>query len=183
MFNIGWEPFNGMAHRPWLMFIGLILSIIAWAVMLGLCIISGYNITQENETMLVETSFTTYTAENRELHLSSTDGKRYIILCYKHYNGLFDNPSFLCNGDSYTVWVSNGGYICAMKDAKGQQLITFESEREAYRNSQKLGVVLMAAILFLTVTSFVLALVVSRNSEWYPRWLVHLLFAKASDFL
>ena len=31
MFNIDWEPFNGMAHRPWLMFLGLIFCIIAWA--------------------------------------------------------------------------------------------------------------------------------------------------------
>ena len=44
MFNIDWEPFNGMAHRPWLMFFGLILCIIAWVAVLFLCVLAGYNI-------------------------------------------------------------------------------------------------------------------------------------------
>ena len=48
MFNIDWEPFNGMAHRPWLMFFGLILCIIAWVAVLFLCVFAGYNISSEN---------------------------------------------------------------------------------------------------------------------------------------
>ena len=70
MFNIDWEPFNGMAHRPWLMFLGLIFCIIAWAAGLFLCIFSGYNVTSENETTLVETSFVAYETSKDELHLS-----------------------------------------------------------------------------------------------------------------
>ena len=182
MFNMDWEPFNGMAHRPWLMFWGLILCIIAWSAGIVLCIAAGYNITSEAETTLVETSFTTYTAEKSELHLSATDGKTYTIHYYKHYNGIFHDPSFLCNGDSYALQVSDGGHIKAMNNSEKQQIITFESEREAYRNSQKIAVVLMAIILFLTIAFFTLALVVSKNSERFPLWLVKLLFANAFDF-
>lgn len=182
MFKADWAPFNGMAHRPWLMFWGLILCIAAWAAGLGLCIAAGYNTASETEATLVETSFTTYTAAKGELHLSAADGKTYTISYYKHYNGIFHNPSFLCSGDSYTIWVSDGGYMKAMNDSAGQQIITFESEREAYRNSQKPAVVLMTIVLFLTIAFFVLALVVSKNPEWYPRWLVKFLFANASDF-
>ncbi len=182
MFNIDWKPFNGMAHRPWLMFFGLILSIIAWATMLLLCIYVGYNITPENETTLVETSFIAYVTNKNELHLSANTGETYNIHSYNYYNGYFDNPASLCDGETYTIWVTEEGYIRAMNDSTGQHIITFESEREAYRNSQKIAVVLMAVILFLNITFFVLALVVSKNSEWYPVWLAKLLFANASDF-
>jgi len=182
MFNIDWEPFNGMAHRPWLMFFGLLLSIIAWTTMLFICIFVGYTITPENETTLVETSFTAYTANKNELHLSTTTGKTYTVYSYDYYDGYFDNPSLLCDGDTYTIWVTEMGHICAMNDSTGHHIITFESEREAYRDSQRIAVVLMGIILFLTTTFFVLALVVSKNSEWYPTWLVKLLFANVSDF-
>ncbi len=182
MFNMDWEPFNGMAHRPWLMFFGLIFSIIAWAAGLLLCIFAGHNITSENETTMVETSFAAYEISTNELHLSTPTGETYIVNSYNYYNGYFDNPASLCNADTYTIWVTEAGYICAMTNSTGNHIITFESEREAYRNSQKIAIVLMAIMLFLTVAFFVLALVVSKNSEWYPAWLVKLLFAEASDF-
>lgn len=69
-----------------------------------------------------------------------------------------------------------------MINSTGNHLITFESEREAYRNSQRVAVVLMAVMLLQTIAHFVLALVVSKNSEWYPTWLVKILFANASEF-
>ena len=182
MFNIDWEPFNGMAHRPWLMFLGLIFCIIGWAAGLFLCIFSGYNVTSENETTLVETSFVAYETSKYELHLSAPTGETYIINFYTYYNGNFDNPTFLCNGEAYCIRVSNAGYIYSMTNSTGNHLITFESEREAYRNSQRVAVVLMAVMLLLTIAHFVLALVVSKNSEWYPTWLVKILFANASEF-
>ena len=82
MFNIDWEPFNGMAHRPWLMFFGLIFCIITWAAGLFLCIFSGYNVTSENETTLVETSFVAYETSKDELHLSAPTGETYIKTSY-----------------------------------------------------------------------------------------------------
>ena len=182
MFNIDWEPFNGIAHRPWLMFFGLIFCIIAWAAGLFLCIFSGYNVTSENETTLVKTSFVAYETSKDELHLSAPTGEIYIINSYTYYNGNFDNPTFLCNGETYCIRVSNAGYIYSMTNSTGNHLITFESEREAYRNSQRVAVVLMAVMLLLTIAHFVLALVVSKNSEWYPTWLVKILFANASEF-
>ena len=182
MFNIDWEPFNGMAHRPWLMFFGLIFCIIAWAAGLFLCIFFGYNVTSENETTLVETSFVAYETSKDELHLYTPTGETYIINSNNYYNGCFDNPTFLCNGETYYIRVSNAGYIYSMTNSTGDHIITFESECEAYRNSQRIAVVLMAVILLLTITYFVLALVVSKNSEWYPIWLVKLLFANASEF-
>jgi uncharacterized membrane protein len=181
-FNIDWKPFNGMAHRPWLMFFGLIFCIIAWAAGLFLCIFAGYNVTSENETTLVKTSFVAYETSKDELRLSATTGETYIISSYNYYNGYFDNPTFLCNGETYCIRVTNAGYICSMINSKGNQIITFESEREAYRSSQRMAVVLMALILLLTIIYFVTALVVSKNSEWYPTWLVKLLFANASEF-
>ena len=182
MFNIDWEPFNGMAHRPWLMFFGLIFSIIAWVTGLLLCTFAGYNIISESETTMVETRFVTYKPSGNELHLSTPMGESFIINFYKYYNGRFDNPVSLCDGETYTIWVTKAGHICSMTNSSDNHIITFESEREAYRNSQRGAVVLMAVILFLTITYFVLALVVSKNAEWYPAWLVKLLFARVSDF-
>lgn len=182
MFNINWEPFNGMAHRPWLMFWGLIFCIIAWGAGLFLCIFAGYNSTSENETTLVETCFVACKTSKNELHLSAPTGETYIINSYNYYNGYFDNPAFLCDGETYTIWITNAGYIRSMTNSTGNHIITFESEREAYRNSQRVAVVLMAVILLLTIAYFVLALVVSKNSEWYPAWLAKMLFSNASDF-
>ena len=182
MFNIDWEPFNGIPHRPWLMFFGLIFSIIAWVAMLILCIFAGYNTTSENETTMIKTSFVAYETSRSELHLSTPTGKTYIVNSYNYYNGYFDNPVSFCDEETYTIWVTEAGYICAMTNSTGNHIITFESEREAYRNSQRVAIALMAVILLLTITYFVLALVVSKNSEWYPAWLVKLLFANASEF-
>ncbi len=184
MFNIEWEPFNGLTRRPWLMFFGLIFCIIVWAAALLLCIFSGYHITSENETTRVETSFAAYETNKNELQLSAPTGETYVIDFYNHYNGRFDDPAFLCDGDTYTVWITGAGNIRAMADSAGNHIITFESEREAYRNNQRIAVVLMAVILFLTVAYFVLALVVSESSAsvWCPEWLIKLLYKSWSDF-
>jgi len=182
MFNIDWEPFNGMAHRPWLTFFGLIFCIIAWMAGLFICIFSGYHFSSENKTTRIETSFVAYETSENELRLSTPTGETYIIHSYNHYNGSFDNPALLCNGDTYTIQVTDAGRICSMINSSGNHIITFTSAREAYRDSQRVAIVLMAAILLLTIAYFVLALVVSKNSEWYPVWLVKLLFANASDF-
>ena len=69
-----------------------------------------------------------------------------------------------------------------MTNSSDNHIITFESEREAYRNSQRLALVLMAVILLLTITYFALALVVSKNAERYPAWLIKFTFARVSDF-
>ena len=82
MFNIDWEPFNGMAHRPWLMFFGLIFSIIAWVTGLLLCTFAGYNIISESETTMVETSFVTYKPSGNELHLSTNITMVALIIQY-----------------------------------------------------------------------------------------------------
>ena len=112
MFNIDWEPFNGIAHRPWLMFFGLIFCIIAWAAGLFLCIFSGYNVTSENETTLVETSFVAYETSKDELHLSTPTGETYIINSYTYYNGNFDNPMLIALGEetSITNILASGNY-------------------------------------------------------------------------
>ena len=47
---------------------------------------------------------------------------------------------------------------------------------------KKILCILMTVVLLLTITYFVLALVVSKNSERYPPCLVKLLFANASNF-
>lgn len=183
MFNIDWEPFNGMAHRPWLMFIGLILTIIAWTAMLFMCIFSGNMITLESETTLIQTNFIAYSTSRNDLHLSSSTGKTYSIHSYAHYNGYFDDPSLLCDGEIYNIWVTKAGHICAMTNSSGEQLVSFEAEREAYRNSQRDAIVIMATMLILNIAYFSLALIVSKNPLRYPSWLVKLLFANASDFL
>lgn len=154
----------------------------AWAAGLFLCIFSGCSIASEDETTLVETSFAAYETRNHELRLFTPAGETYIIEFYDDYNGCFDNPAFLCDGNPYTVRVTSAGYICSLTNPAGEHIITVESQHEAYRNSQRAAVVLLAAMLLLTAAFFALALVVSNNPERYPAWLVKLLFARASDF-
>lgn len=182
IFNIDWEPFNGMAHRPWLMFFGHIICIFIWLAGLILLCISSYSPSPEANTTLLETQFSSCSVDGRELHLHTTDGETYKINVYQFYNGIFDDPAFLCNGDTYRIWITGHGYIDAMESTEGQPYITFESEREAYRRSNMGADVLLFIILLLNITFFVLALVVSRNPEWYPPWLVKILFANASEF-
>jgi len=178
VFNIDWEPFNGMARRPWLEFWGLILSIAAFATVFVLSIFAYCHTDSDVETRLVQTHFTACAEEKGGLHLSAADGKTYTIENHTYYNGRFDQPESLCSGERYTIWVDNDGNICAMKDPEDRNLITAHSYQEAKRNSQKQGIALGGILLLLTVAYFVLALVVSRNSEWYPAWLVKLLFAR-----
>ena len=171
-----------MAHRPWLMFFGQIICIIIWLTGLILLCISSYTPSSEANTTLLEAQFASYTVDGRELHLHTPDGETYKINVYQFYDGLFNDPAFLCSGNTYRIWITDHGYIDAMENTEGQQLITFESEREAYRRSNMGADVLLFIILLLNIAFFVLALVVSRNPEWYPTWLVKILFANASEF-
>ena len=148
-----------------------------------MCIFAGYKVTSEDETTIIETDFIGYTTSKNDLYLSTNAGETYTILFHNYYNGRFDNPASLCDGNSYTIWVTGRGIINAMSDSTGRQIITFESEREAYRNSQRMAVVSLSVALFLNISYFVLSLVVSKRSEWYPEWFVKLLFAHPSDFL
>lgn len=142
-----------MAHRPWLMFFGLIFCMTAWAAGLFLCIFSGCSIASEDETTLIETGFAAYETGNHELRLFTPAGETYIIDFYDDYNGCLDNPAFLCDGDPYTARVTGAGYIRSLTNPAGEYIITFESEREAYRHSQRAAVVLLAAMLLLTAAS------------------------------
>lgn len=171
-----------MAKRPWLMFFGLIFSILVWLAGLILLGISGYTPSSEENTTLVETIFSSYTVDEMELHLHTPSNEIYKINFYQYHGGIFDAPSILCIGDPYKLQVNDGGTIKAMQDVDGEQLITFESEREAYRSSQRLAYLLLPIILILNIVFLILALVVSRNPEWYPAWLVKILFANASEF-
>ena len=182
VFNKDWEPFNGMAHRPWLMFFGQIICITIWLAGIILLCISSYTPSSEANTTLLETQFSSYSVNGQELHLHTPEVETYKINVYQFYDGLFGDPSFLCNGSTYRIWITNHGYIGAMENTDGQQYITFESEREAYRRSNMGAVVLLLIILLLNIAFFVLALVVSRNPEWYPAWLIKMLFANASEF-
>lgn len=182
VFNKDWEPFNGMAHRPWLMFFGQIICILIWLAGLILLGVSSYTPSSEANTILLETQFSSYSVDGRELHLHTSDGETYKINVYQFYEGLFDDPAFLCNGNTYQIWIADQGYIDVMESTEGHQYITFESEREAYRRSNKGTDVLLFVLLLLNILFFVLALVVSRNPEWYPNWLIKMLFANASEF-
>lgn len=154
-----------MAHRPWLTFFGQIICIMIWLAGLILLCISSYAPSSEVNTTLLETQFSSYTVDGRELLLHTPDGETYKINVYQFYDGHFDDPSFLCNGSTYRIWITYHGYIDAMENTDGQQYITFESEREAYRRSSMGAVVLLFIILLLNIAFFVLALVVSRNPE------------------
>lgn len=178
MFNIDWEPFNGMAPRPWLTFWGLILSIAAFATVFVLTIFAYCHTDSDVETKLVQTYFTACTEEKDELHLSAADGETYTIENYKYFGGRFDQPEFLCSGERYTIWADGSGNIRAMKDLEGQNLITAHTQQEAERKSQGQAVVLGGILLLLLTAYFVVALVVSKNSERYPTWLVKLLFGR-----
>ena len=171
-----WDPFNGMFKRPWNTFFAYLLSIVIFAALLVLFLFAYFSPANGENTEKLDVVFTAFQVDDGELSFTTDTGAEYKVLYYKHYDNVFDNPTALCGTERFTIYADENGHIKFMEDSRGQQYITFETERAAYRSSQKWAEVGILCILLLTVGLFVLTLVVSKNPEWYPRWLVKVLF-------
>ena len=177
-----WEPFNGMAKQPWLMFWGLMFAILAWMAGCILLTISCFSYASVSNTQCIQTSFVDYSVDDDTLNLIGNDNEVYSVLYFQHYNGIFDNPKQLCNEELFTLYIDNRNDIKSLYDFSGIAYISFESEREAYRSSQIGAMILLPCILILTTGYFILAVCIGKNPEKYPNWLIKLVFAEKIFF-
>ena len=172
---IDWEPFNGMAKHPWGMFWGLILCILIGLAGNILLYTACYTTQTEQTTQHTVTSFSDYSIHDEHLILQG-EGRQYTIAYYEYYGNVFSDPSALCTGKFFSAYVGQQGFIYSLTDSDGYQYITFQSASEAYRNSQQYAMIIMPIALILTILYFVLAIIVSKNPEWSPKWLQYVLF-------
>lgn len=171
-----WVPFNGMARRPWLEFWGLIFTFIVWIAGCILLTISCFTYSTADNTQYIQTDFADYSVDKDTLYLINDDQEVFSVPHYIHYDGIFEDPGRLCNGELFTLYVDSENNIKSMSNTAGYSFISFQSELEAYRRSQTGAIVLLPCLLLLTTGYFVLALFISKNPERFPNWVIRLVF-------
>lgn len=170
--HFDWEPFNGMAHRPWLLFWGLIFTITVWAVGCILLAISCFTYSTADDTQYIQTAFADYSIDKDTLYLINENREAFSVCYYIYYEGTFEDPGRLCNGELFTLCVDSENNIINMSDSAGHSYISPQLEREAYRRSQVGAIIGLPCALVFTTGYFILALCIGRNPEKYPDWLI-----------
>lgn len=172
----GWVPFNGMARRPWLEFWGLIFTIIVWITGCILLTISCFTYSTTDDTQYIQTAFADYSIDKDTLCLINENREVFFVYNYIHYEGTFEDPGRLCNGELFTLYVDSENNIINMSDSAGHLYVSPLLEREAYRRSQMVAIIALPSALLLTTGYLILLLCIGHNPEKYPNWLVRLVF-------
>ena len=164
-----WDPMNGHLEYPWMYFIlFVVMGLISLSVPV-MIFISMTGETDPSEIVVHKVQFQSYEA-NREDLMLYVDGqeKPFKMGFYQYYGEDLPKPEELCDGGWYFVGVEqNRYYVKQLTGEEGTQYITLESERRAYRESQRVVVWVLCIVAPLGAIFSYFGIAVARNPERY----------------
>ena len=94
----------------------------------------------------------------------------YEIGYFQNYGEVLPAPEALCSGEAYSVGVvGDRRYVKSLTGSDGTKYITFETERQAYRDSQRVAVWILCVVAPIGVYFCYLGIAVARNPERYSK--------------
>ena len=79
-------------------------------------------------------------------------------------------PEALCSGEAYSIGVvGDHRYVKSLTGSDGTKYITLETERQAYRDSQRTAVWILCVVAPIGVYFCYLGIAVARNPERYSK--------------
>ncbi len=164
-----WDPMNGHLEYPWAYFILWVTMGLFCALLPVFIIISMTSETDPSEIVIHHVQFHSYKVDDGSLMLY-VDGEEepFEIGFYRYYGEELSAPEVLCDGGRYSVGVKGEGhYVKSLTGEDGSQYITLETERQAYRESQKVAVWILCIAAPLGVVCCYFGIAVARNPERY----------------
>ena len=168
-FKRKWDPMNGHIDYPWFyfslwVFLGLIC--VATPIMIA---VSMTGETDPADVTMYRVTFTEYEVDGSELHLyAEGEDVPFIIDYYQNYGDVLPSPEQLCDGHTYLVGTTGKGqYVKYLSDESGGEYITYETERQVYRDSQRGASLFLGIFSLLGVAFCYYGIAVARNPERY----------------
>lgn len=170
-FNRKWDPMNGHLEYPWVYFVlWIVIGLFCVALPVFMVLIMTSE-TDPADIVVHNVQFSSYKVEDGSLKLyAEGEEDPFEIGYYKNYGEILPDPEVLCNGETYYVGVEGERhYVKSLMGTNGTQYITLESERQVYRDSQRIAVWIICAISPIGVCFCYLGIAVARNPERYSQ--------------
>jgi hypothetical protein len=170
-FNRKWDPMNGHLENPWFYFILWLFLGFACAALPVLVLFGMISETDPSEIVIHDVQFCFYEVDGGSLLLyAEGEEKPYEIGYFQHYGEALPAPEALCSGEKYSVGVvGNHRYVKCLTGSDGTKYITLETERQVYRDSQRIAFWILCLVAPIGVYSCYLGIAVARNPERYSK--------------
>lgn len=126
--------------------------------------------------------FSRYDVESETMLLyADGEDKPYKIAYYKDYGDILPSAREFCNGQRYAVGVEGEDRnICTLTGADGFKYITLESERQVYRNNQRVAAWIISVAAVFGVYFCYLGIAVARHPERYSKFVRRMFYKEGT---
>lgn len=163
------DPMNGHLDHPWFYFTLWIIMGLFCVSLPVLVFVVMTSKTDPAEINVRNIQFSSYEIDDDAL-LLYVEGKEepYRISYYKYHGEALPAPEMLCSGEVFAVGVEGNRYsVKSLTGADGTKYITLESERQAYRDSQKVACWILCLVSPIGIYFCYLGIAVARNPDRY----------------
>lgn len=170
-FKRKWDPMNGHLDYPWVYFI-------VWGIMGLFCaalpVFMFFVMTSEtdpSEIVIHDVQFCAYEIDDESMMLY-VEGEElpYEIGYFRNYGEILPVSEELCSGEVYSVGVvRDHRYVKSLTGSDGEKYITLETERQAYRDSQRIAAWILCVAALIGIYFCYLGIMVARNPERYSK--------------
>ena len=170
-FKRKWDPMNGHLDYPWAYFILWVTMGLFCAALPVFVLFSMTSETDPSDIVIHDVRFCGYEIEDGSLMLSVEGEERpYEIGYFQYYGEDLPAPEALCGGERYLVGViGDHRYIKSLTGSNGTKYITLETERQVYRDSQRVAVWILCLVAPIGVCFCYLGIAVARDPERYSK--------------
>lgn len=174
----GWDPMNGHLDHPWGYFIlWIVLGLFCAALPFFMLFVMTTE-TDPSEVAFYDVQFSNYEVDGETLRLY-VEGVElpYEIDYYRDYGEVLPTPETLCSGGTYRVGVTKGHRnVKSLTGEQGRSHITFETERQVYRDNQRVPAWILAIAGVVGVYFSYMGIAVARDPERYSKWVQRLFY-------
>ena len=170
-FRRKWDPMNGHLDYPWPYFILWVTMGLFCAALPVFMFFVMTSETDPSDIVIHDVQFCAYEIDDGSLMLYvEGEEQPYEIGYFQNYGEVLPAPEVLCSGEAYSVGVvGDRRYVKSLTGSDGTKYITLETERQAYRDSQRVAVWILCVVAPIGVYFCYLGIAVARNPERYSK--------------
>jgi len=165
------DPMNGHVDHPWFYFFLWIAMALMCLAMVVFPIISINKQIDPSKVTPHITAFSHYEIDDGDLLLFTSDGKtKFTLSRYRDYGDAIPTPEVFVSGEIYQIGTTGtNNYIRSLADLEGKTYITFELERQIYRDSQQGAVIFLSVFGIVGAVFSYFGIAVARHPHKYSK--------------
>lgn len=165
------DPMNGHLDHPWAFFVLLVNMGLFCAALPVFMFFVMTSETDPSDIVIHDLQFYAYEIDDGTLMLYvEGEEQPYVIGYFQNYGEVLPAPETLCGGERYFVGVeADHRYVKSLTGTDGTEYITLETERQVYRDSQRIAAWILCLVAPIGVFFCYLGIAVARNPERYSK--------------